>query len=135
MDHSELVKKYREEITLERDAYADHDAPVRGAGFAAASKRYKQAVCLYWIFEIIEIENADITPTLANNIIKAWMGRSVSRKVLLECFATAGRTASNKSSDADRVNELAEKYKRHVDADLLEAEIQMVKIRNELKGQ
>jgi hypothetical protein len=55
------------------------------------------------------------------------------RNVLLECFAIAERTAATKSKYVDRVLELAGKYKSRVDADIREADINMLKISNEIK--
>lgn len=52
---------YRADI---RDGYR-LPPPQRGAAFAAASKRLKQAIVIRWLWRMAEAEAVDLTPTLA----------------------------------------------------------------------
>lgn len=105
--------------------------PQRGAAFAAASKRLKQAIVLAWLKEMAEAENVDLTPTLANHIAEGWMGRSVDRKELLTWFACQGRTASDKSPDHGRCEALVQQYRPAVTAALVSAQQEMMLVRAE----
>jgi hypothetical protein len=47
---------------------------------------------------ITAIRDADMTPTLARNILREVLGRSVDDDILIANFATEGRTAANKTT-------------------------------------
>lgn len=103
----------------------------RGAAFAAASKRLKQAIVLQWLKTMSDEQGVDLTPTLANHIAAAWMGRSVDRLVLLDWFARQGRTAANKSRDHGRRDALIAEYQAVVDTALAHAQEAMTLVRAE----
>ena len=101
----------------------------RRAMAAAASKRYKQTVLFNWL-EMVETNDAvDLTPTLALNLVKGWMGRGIDRAILNKWFVVTGRTAANKSADHHRKDELVEKYKEQVNRDLKKANSDMRQVR------
>ncbi len=125
------MQAYKDDLVRDGCFYnGKDDGPSKGARFAAASKRYKQSVCAAMIHSIIENEDADITPTLAGHMIKAWLGRGVSNRYLLACFGIAGRTASAKSKDVENVAAFIEKYRASVMAELEEADKNMSAIRS-----
>jgi len=95
----------------------------------AASKRYKQTVLFYWLEKVELVDKVDLTPTLALNLVKGWMGRGIDRAVLNKWFMTTGRTASNKSVDHPRKDELIKKYKERVNKDIKKAIGDMRKVR------
>ncbi|CCE25786.1 hypothetical protein [Methylotuvimicrobium alcaliphilum] len=101
----------------------------RRAMAAAASKRYKQTVLFYWLERVEVDDGVDLTPTLALNLVKGWMGRGIDRLTLNKWFAVTGRTAANKSRDHHRKDELIEKYKEQVDRDIKKAISDMGKVR------
>lgn len=86
------------------------DKPVLGAMFAAASKRHISNVVL----DMISMIDADMTPILANKIMKATWGRSVSMTKLVSRFATKGRTAHDKSADFQYIDKLIAKHKEPI---------------------
>ena len=65
----------------------------RGARIAAAKKRIKSHVLVYYCYQIAIELDLDVTPTLINALIKGWTGRGISQRILRECFATPGRKA------------------------------------------
>jgi hypothetical protein len=97
---------------------------------AAASKRYKQTILFYWLERIETDDAVDLTPTLALNLVKGWIGRGIDRKILNKWFVVTGRTAANKSTDHHRKDELIEKYKEQVDRDIKKAISDMRKVRS-----
>lgn len=104
----------------------------RRAMAAAASKRYKQTVLFHWL-ERVEVDDAaDLTPTLALNLVKGWMGRGIDRATLNKWFVVTGRTAANKSADHHRKDELIEKYKEQVNRDLKKAISDMRQVRRDV---
>lgn len=123
------LKHYKADIGL---AMEMEDLGLQRAMLAAASKRYKQTVLFYWL-ETVEVNDAvDLTPTLALNLVKGWMGRGLDRSVLNKWFMVTGRTAANKSADHDRKDELIEKYKERVERDIKKAVRDMKKIRKSI---
>jgi hypothetical protein len=96
---------------------------------AAASKRYKQTILFYWLERVETDDAVDLTPTLALNLVKGWMGRGIDRKILNKWFVVTGRTAANKSTDHHRKDEMIEKYKEQVDRDIKKAISDMRKVR------
>jgi hypothetical protein len=131
MDHRNFVEAYKDDLGVKEGwmTIDKSDGPVKGARYAAASKRYKQAVCSTIIHGIIETEGADITPTLAGHLIKAWLGRGVSNRYLLAHFGTSGRTASEKSKDVDHVSHYIDKYRATVQSELEIAKKNMSAVR------
>lgn len=108
------------------------DPGMRRALVTAASKRYKQTVLFHWL-ETVEVNDAvDLTPTLALNLVKGWMGRGIDRKILSKWFVMTGRTAANKSADHHRKDELIEKYKERVECDIRKAISDMMKIKKSM---
>jgi hypothetical protein len=73
---------------------------------AAAAKRYKAARVLEVVLMQTKKNGWDMTPTLANNVIKKCWGRSISRPLLAERLNTEGRTAAYKSKDIKRLDEI-----------------------------
>jgi hypothetical protein len=132
MNHRDFVEAYRNDLGVNDGCLSidQSDGPVKGARYAAASKRYKQSVCAAIINNIVENEEADITPTLAGHMIKSWLGRGVSNRFLLSYFGTAGRTASTKSKDVENVHHYIEKYRSTVMAELETAEKNMSTVRS-----
>lgn len=112
----------------------EDDGPkVKGAAYAAASKRLKQSIALDWVTNATLAEKIDMTPTLANHLVKAWIGRGISRAELAKIFAVEGRTAANKSADHDKVDLLVAKYKESVTKDIQRAVYQMQIIRDAMR--
>jgi len=130
MNHKQYSEIYKEEIQSANDAfYLSQEAPTRGSDYAAAAKRYKQSILIEQLYIIIKKENADMTPTLASNIIKGWMGRSISRLVLTKEFSKKGRTAAEKSKDLDRQDYFIIRYEGAVKENIEIGNRYMEKIR------
>lgn len=106
------------------------DPPQRGAAYAAASKRYKQSVVFKVLLEASREKGIDLTYLLAERFVIACLGRGVEREAVLDWFATAGRTASSKSADHDRLGELVHIYKPTVDYRIGEALVKMEWVRS-----
>jgi hypothetical protein len=68
-----------------------------GGACGAAAKRLKRAVVLEALLEAKE-GGLDITPTVAMRIFVRLIGRGVDNRATLQCFATPGRTAADKSA-------------------------------------
>ena len=77
----------------------------------AIRKRYKAAIVINNLHEIAAKENLDLTPTMASQIINAWLGRGITRELLNAHFGTPGRTASEKSEDFVRAERIALEYR------------------------
>ncbi|EKO3392662.1 hypothetical protein OMA37_004513 [Vibrio fluvialis] len=112
----DLDKRYSYSIgDLERDALAAyHDNPTpprRGAALTAATKRYKGSEMLHFLLQIHGKEDLDMTPTLAKRLLQGFFGRSVLFDTLVAIYGDNNRSASNKSSDFKRLDELVERYK------------------------
>jgi len=101
----------------------------RRAAATAASKKYKQTVLFYWLEKVEIDDKVDLTPTLALNLVKGWIGRGIDRERLNKWFMTTDRTAANKSEDHHRKGELIDKYKERVNNDIKKAVGDMRKIR------
>ena len=108
--------------------------PLRGAAFAAASKRIKMQVVLFWLRWLVEHEQVDMTPTLACHIAEYWLGRGVDKKKLMVAFATPGRTAADKSRDHVRAEQLAEGCELQVLEALEQAQLDMLAVREAVKS-
>lgn len=107
--------------------------PYLGAEMAAASKRVKQEILFSWLDYVAHKENLDLTPTLANHLVKGWFDRSISRPQLMKWFAITGRSADDKSEDHHRAAELIGKYRPDVQRELGHAIDKMQSIREEVK--
>lgn len=104
------LQKYAEEMVVIKNF---HSAK-RGAAVTAAKKRLKTAIILRWLHKVADEYDLDITPSLAKHIIVGWIDRGVSTRVLNEQFGRPDRTASEKSQDFGRVQEMIDKYRPHV---------------------
>jgi len=105
------------------------DIGKRRALATSASKKYKQTVLFGWLEKVEVNEKVDLTPTLALNLVKGWIGRGIDRERLNKWFMTTDRTAANKSEDHHRKDELIEKYKEQVNNDIKTAISDMLKIK------
>jgi len=130
MNHKQYSEIYKKDIQLANQVFEEgRNAPLRGSEYAAAGKRYKQSIVLEQLNIIIKKENTDMTPTLASNIIKGWLGRSISRLVLTKEFSKKGRTAADKSKDIDRLEYFIIRYEGAVKENIEIAMRAMKKIR------
>lgn len=84
----------------------DLDRRVMGALISAATKRYKRQIALDYLRTIKVDRDLDVTPTLAYRLIIGWLGRGVSKQMLLDMFGEKGRTAANKSENFLYIDEL-----------------------------
>lgn len=131
MNHEHYSKIYEEDIKIANQVFDESkNAPLRGSDYAAAAKRYKQSILIEQLNIIIKKVNVDMTPTLASNIIKGWLGRSISRIVLTKEFGKPGRTAADKSKDLDRLDYFVIKYEDVVKENIEIAMRAMEKIRS-----
>lgn len=62
----------------------------------AAGKRLRQAVAVD-LLDALKAAGWDITPAVAVEVAKHLLGRGVNRKMLLNMYATPGRTAADKA--------------------------------------
>lgn len=90
----------------------------RGAKIAAAKKRLKAHITLNWLLEVAYKLDLDMTPGLAANIVKGWLGRCISRNLLKKTFSLANRTAGDKSVDAIKSSEIIDRYREKVLRDI-----------------
>lgn len=90
----------------------------RGAAVTAAKKRFKMAIVLRWLHKIADEYKLDMTPILAGHIVSGWLDRGISKSVLNDQFGIPSRTASQKSADFDRIEEMVTKYRPHVLEDI-----------------
>lgn len=95
---------FKEDIQYAMDFYWDLP-PILGAHITAAKKRYKSH---YAIDLLLTKKDVDWSPVLANYVIRRCMGRSVSRLLLNDRLGRSERTASEKSPDFDRIDEIVE---------------------------
>ncbi|WP_420170740.1 hypothetical protein ACN99C_26660 (plasmid) [Pseudomonas alloputida] len=109
-DRDALLKTYEADIALAYDqlleAFVSHvetgEGDPRsmagrcGAQVGAAHKRCKRGLVFAGL-DAMRSEGMDITPTVAENLCTALIGRGVDVRVALDAFATPGRTAANKS--------------------------------------
>lgn len=65
----------------------------------AAGKRLRQAVAVE-LLDKLKAANWDITPTVAVKVAKMLLERGINRKMLLDRYATPGRTAAQKADFA-----------------------------------
>jgi len=134
MDHDYYSEIYEKDIKIANQVFDEsRNAHLRGSDYAAAAKRYKQSILIEKLNTIIKKESVDMTPTLASNIIKGWMGRSISRQVLVKNFSKPGRTAADKSKDIDRLDYFVIRYEDAVKENIEMAMRSMEKIRKEHK--
>ena len=68
--------------------------------------RAVRSIVVVELARIAEKKNSDMTVTLARNLSKAILGRSIDDRMLITHFGTEGRTASNKTSSS--VSDFAE---------------------------
>jgi len=112
----DLDKRYTYSISdLEIDAleayYSNPTPPHRGAALTAATKRYKGSEMLFFIHQLHGKEGLDITPVLAKRLLMGLFGRSVLFDTLVSIYGDTNRSASHKSADFSRLDELVERYK------------------------
>lgn len=69
---------------------------IKAQYIGAAGKRLRQAVAVH-LLDGLKKTGWDITPTAAVKVAKMLLGRGVNRKMLLDRYATLGRTASEKA--------------------------------------
>lgn len=86
----------------------------RGAAVTAAKKRLRIGIVLRKLHHITDEYALDMTPSLALRIITGWLDRGISMRLLNEQFGTPDRTASDKSNDFTRVDEIVNEYRAHV---------------------
>lgn len=100
-------------------AAAKHLAPAyRGAMMTAAKKRLKAYITVEWLSLIAVEHDLDMTPTMAHNIVKSWLGRCAARPAIAARFGLPGRSATDKSADHGQVAELAAIYRDRVMGDI-----------------
>lgn len=104
------VQTYAEEMKLIKDLPGGK----RGAAVTAAKKRLRLGIVLRWLHKVTDEHDLDMTPSMASHIVKGWIDRGVSNRQLIEQFATPNRTASNKSRDFERIDEIINRYRPHV---------------------
>lgn len=90
----------------------------KGALVSAAKKRLKAHIALNWLIYIAYKQDLDMTPGLANHIVKGWIGRSISRSLLKKLFSVSSRSAGDKSIDAQKVDEVVVSYRDNVLRDM-----------------
>jgi hypothetical protein len=85
-----------------------------GSGCSGAAKRSKRAL----VFEALlkeKNQGLDITPTVAGHVFERLIGRSVDNRAMIQAFATAGRTAAEKSAvSAEDLSELEQKMTKQL---------------------
>lgn len=86
----------------------------KGALIAAAKKRLMADIAISKLISVSFDLDLDMTPTLGANIIKGWLGRSISREKLTSIFSLKGRTTAHKSEDIALTNRLVSDYKQEV---------------------
>ena len=87
---------------IKKEAFA-----LRNQYLSAAGKRLRLGITLRMLDQLDQ--RYDMTATLAKRMTERLLGRAVNRKLLLDRYATAERTASTKSSDFAHLP--------HIDAD------------------
>ena len=97
------IKKLSPHELYELKKYA---VAIKAQYIGAAGKRLRQAVAVDFL-DKLKGAGWDITPTVAVKVAKMLLGRGVNRKMLLDMYATPGRTASEKA-DFARLAELPE---------------------------
>lgn len=80
----------------ELDALKKQALAIKAQFIGAAGKRLRQAVAVH-LLDKLKLSGWDITPTVAVKIAKMLLGRGVNRKMLLDKYATPGRTAAEKA--------------------------------------
>lgn len=121
---------YQADIELARDI---EDIYRRYAMETAAAKRYKRTVVFHWLERVETDDNVDLTPTLALHLVRGWIDRGFSRKVLNQWFMETGRTAARKSADHHRRDELINKYRNLVVSAMRKANTDMRRIKEKVK--
>ncbi len=92
--------------------YSD-DTP-RRAGHLGAIKKYLKREHLFKLLLHIQSTGIDMTPTLAQKLLKEWVNRGANYNAIVKIFGTPGRAANNRSKDIKNLYEIAEQY--HQDA-------------------
>jgi len=127
--------KYRKREEVSRDVYTKNSfeadlaaakklrPAIRGAAISAAKKKFKQEIVISCLIDISIVEDLDITPTMAMQIIRGWINRGIKREILNMAFGIPGRTAAQKTNDFVRVEELVKKYKAQVKHAIKKAEL------------
>lgn len=99
------------------DIYQQHPtAPKRGGAITGIIRRYKTSECLLFLLSIHGKEGIDMTPVLAKRLLQGLFGRSVRFDTLVAVYGDNNRSASHKSADFVRLDELVERYKPKADA-------------------
>lgn len=113
------LQEYSVDNYLADVATAAHLAPAyRGAMMTAAKKRLKAYITVEWLSLIAIDHDLDMTPTMAHNIVKAWLGRCAARPAIAARFGLPGRSAKDKSADCGQVAALAAIYRDRVIGDI-----------------
>lgn len=98
---------------VEEIEYAGLLAPAqRGAMVAAAKKRMKASIVMRFLICMATEHDLDMTPTIALNCVREWLGRCAARKDIAAQFGLTGRSAAQKSTDHALAIELAGNYKK-----------------------
>lgn len=90
------------------------DPNSRGAYISAAKRKYYAEVKIGCVNQLGYLLDLDVTPTLAKNLMVLWFGSAVSKPLLFKHFGIPGRTASDKSADLERQQELGEEYREQM---------------------
>jgi hypothetical protein len=119
----EIEKLQRQTYSLESfeidalDIYQQHPtAPKRGGALTGKIRKYKTSECLLFLLPIHGKEGIDMTPMLAKRLLQGLFGRSVRFDTLVAVYGDKNRSASHKSDDFKRLEELVERYKPKADA-------------------
>lgn len=113
------LEKYSVDDYLADVAAAEHLTPAyRGAMITAAKKRLKSSITVERLSLMAVEHDLDMTPTMAQNIVKSWLGRCAGRPAIAAKFGLPGRSAADKSADHGQTAELAAMYRDRVLGDI-----------------
>lgn len=102
--YNEILRDFKRDVTAIYKLSCK--PPVRGAKIAGAKKT---AISNLAIQALLNVANADLTITSANEILKRIINRSIRYEKLVEHFGTRGRDASKKTKVFKNLEEI-EKY-------------------------
>jgi|SRR5690554_2335865 len=86
--------------------------------WSGITRKRRAGVLLGWLLIIEHKEQLDMTPTLANNILRSMKIRSISNRELNRAFGVNKRTAADKSKDFKNIEQVVEKYSADIRASL-----------------
>lgn len=81
-----------------------------GNELSQIARQDRTSFIINFIQEVAEKENLDMTPTLAYRFSVKLDGKGIALKTLNQVFGQKGRTASNKSLDFSKFQDIADKY-------------------------